>query len=190
MVMFNPIATTGFRLVSRPAFRIHGRARREKSWRIIEVHATHRRDQDSAWPRFLYRGTCITWTASIVAVGWDFAEAVLREQMAEPASREHPLEVAGGRLHDLERRHAAGALPWASASEVLAHEIGHTWQARRLSWLYWPTGAMFTLWREGPRWYNHFENQASQEGLFGGIVPGSVCAKLLDRVRSGPASRT
>lgn len=130
----------------------------------------------------MFRGTCITWTSGIIAVGWDFAENLLREQMAEPASRDHPVEVAGGRLHDLRRRTDANALPWASASEVMAHEIGHTWQGRRLGLVYWPIGAVFTLWREGPHWYNHFENQASEEGLFGGIVSGSVHARLLDRV--------
>jgi hypothetical protein len=179
--MFNPLATAWFRLLGRPCFRIYGRGRREKAWRIIEVHATHRRDQDSRWPRFLFRGTCITWTASIIAVGWDFAEEVLCEQRAEPASRERPVEVHGGRLHDLERRTAAGADPWPSASEVLAHECGHTWQARRLSWLYLPAGAAFTLFREGPAWYNYFENQASEIGQFGGIVNGSVCPELMSR---------
>src|SRR5262249_44625716 len=112
------------------------------------------------WPHFLWRGTCITWTDSVIAVGWDCAEEVLREQMAEPASRDHPVEVAGGRLR--------GQARWVAASEVLAHECGHTAQARRLGWAYWPVGAAFTLWREGPHWWNHFENQASAEGLFGG----------------------
>ena len=37
----------------------------------------------------------------------------------------------------------------------------------------------FTLWREGPHWYNGFENQASEDGLFGGIVNGSVQAELM-----------
>src|SRR5262245_33971054 len=170
--MFNPIASACFRLAGRPAFRIHGRGRREKEWRIIDVHATHRRDLDSRWPAFLFRGTCITWTSSVIAVGWDFAETVLTEQILAPASREHPVEVAGGRLRGEGR-------PCATASEVLAHEVGHTWQARRMGWLYWPAGACFTLCREGPRWYNHFENQASAEGLFGGIVNGSVCDGLM-----------
>ncbi len=183
--MFNPLATACFRLLGRPCFRIHGRGRRERTWRQIEVHASHRRDQDSPWPRFLFRGTCITWTASIIAVGWDFAEEVLREQLAEPASRDHPVEVAGGRLRDLQRRTAVGAEPWPSASEVLAHECGHTAQARRLGWLYLPLGACFTLWREGPAWYNLFENQASAEGLFGGIVNDSVCPELMARCRGG-----
>ncbi len=180
--MFNPLASAYFRLLGRPAFRIHGKGRRETDWRIIEVHATRRRDSDSRWPRFLFRGTCTTWTASIIAVGWDFAEEVLREQMGTPASRENPLAVPGGRLRDLERRLAAGAAPSCSASEILAHECGHTAQARRLGWLYLPAGACFTLFREGTHWYNHFENQASEDGLFGGIVNGSVCPKLLARV--------
>lgn len=183
--MFNPIATAGLRLLGRPCFLIHGKARQERTWRVIEVHATARRDLDSRWPAPLFRGTCITWTASVIAVGWDFAAEVLQEQMAEPASRERPVEVVGGRLHDLERRTHAGALPWPSASEVLAHEVGHTEQARRLGWLYLPAGALFTLWREGPRWVNWFENAASATGQFGGIVNGSVCPELIARIKDG-----
>src|SRR5262245_22327226 len=182
--MFDALATAAFRLAGRPAFRIHGRARRETDWRVIDVHATARRNLDSPWPSFLFRGTCVTWTSSIVAVGWDFAESVLREQVSEPASRDHPVQVAGGRLKDLARRTAAGAEPWPSCCEVLAHEIGHTWQALRLGILYLPAGALFTLWREGSHWYNHFENQASESGLFGGIVNGSVREDLLARVRA------
>jgi hypothetical protein len=147
------------------------------------VYATRSRDADSRWPRGLWRGTCVTWTASVIAVGWDFAEEVLREQAAEPASRAHPVEVLGGRLRDLERRLAGGGGPWPSASEVLAHECGHTWQARRLGWAYWPVGAAVTLFREGPHWWNAFENGASEHGLFGGIVNGSVCAALMSRLR-------
>jgi hypothetical protein len=177
--MFNPIATACFRLAARPCFRIHGKGRREEAWRVIDVFATHRRDQDSRWPAFLFRGTCITWTAAVIAVGWDFALEVLREQAVAPASCEHPVEVAGGRLRDPLGRHAAGGEPWPSASEVLAHEVGHTAQARRLGWLYWPAGAAFTLWREGPGWRHWFENQASENGQFGGIVNGSVCPELM-----------
>ncbi len=72
---------------------------------------------------------------------------------------------------------------FARSSEVLAHECGHTWQARWLSLFYWPVGAAVTLCREGPHWWNHFENQASEEGQFGGIVNGSVCAELMQRLR-------
>jgi len=103
--------------------------------------------------------------------------------MAEHASRDRPVEVAGGRLHDLARRESAGAEPWPSASEIMAHEIGHTAQASRLGLLYLPTGALFTLFREGPAWYNHFENQASESGQFGGIVNGSVLPELMSRLR-------
>src|SRR5947209_14797928 len=99
--MFNKLATAWFHLLGgKPCFRIYGKARREKDWRVIEVHATHRRDQDSPWPRFLFRGTCITWTATVIAVGWDIAEEVLREQVTEPALRQHPVEVGGGRIRD------------------------------------------------------------------------------------------
>jgi hypothetical protein len=108
---------------------------------------------------------------------------VLREQTAEPASRDQPVAVAGGRVRDHLRRHAAGGNPFVTASEVLAHECGHTRQALRLGWAYLPAGAAFTLFREGPHWYNRFENQASEEGLFGGIVNGSVHTKLMERVQ-------
>src|SRR5262249_44356873 len=83
--MFNELATVWFRwLGGRPAFRVYGKARYEKRWRVIDIFATHRRDLDSRWPRPFFRGTCITWTTQIIAVGWDFAEDVLREQLVEP----------------------------------------------------------------------------------------------------------
>lgn len=182
--MFNRLATACFRLMGEPCFCIHGKGRGERDWRVIEIHATPRRNARSRWPRFLWRGTCITWTSHLVAVGCDFAEELLREQVAEPASRDHPVAVAGGRLRDLRRREEVGALPWPSASEILAHECGHTAQAHRLGCLYWPAGAAFTLFREGPHWYNGFENQASAAGLFGGIVDGSVRPEWMARVRA------
>ncbi len=181
--MFNRLATFALRrLGGPPCFRIYGKARCESEWRIIGVHATHRRDSDSRWPARLFRGTCITWTAEVIAVGWDFAESVLREQIGEPASRDRPLEVAGGRIGDGLRRAAAGASPFASCSEVLAHECGHTWQMLRLGLLYWPIGGAFTLFREGPHWWNRFENQASESGQFGGIVNGSVHPEFMSRL--------
>jgi hypothetical protein len=181
--MFNLLATSLFRrLGGPPCFQVYGKARPETDWRVIGVYATHRRDMNARWPAFLFRGTCITWTASVIAVGWDFALDVLREQVGEPASRQRPVEVAGGRVRDHLRRAAAGASPFASASEILAHECGHTWQALRLGLLYWPVGASVTLFREGRRWWNHFENQASETGQFGGIVNGSVCAELMQRL--------
>jgi hypothetical protein len=182
--MFNQLATSVLRrLGGPPCFQIYGKARGESDWRIIGVHATHRRDSDSRWPAVLFRGTCITWTAEVIAVGWDFAEDVLREQAALPASRASPVEVAAGRIRDPLRRAAAGVSPFASASEVLAHECGHTWQMLRLGLLYWPVGGAFTLFREGPHWWNRFENQASEIGQFGGIVNGSVCEALMRRLR-------
>jgi hypothetical protein len=116
-------------------------------------------------------------------VGWDFAEMVLREQAAAPASREQPVTVAGGRLRDLARRQAAGAPSFRLASEVLAHECGHTWQALRLDPFYLPLVGAVTLFQEGPHFWNHFENQASEIGQFGGILNGSVCAELMARLR-------
>ncbi|MGH7171741.1 MAG: hypothetical protein ACRELG_15805, partial [Gemmataceae bacterium] len=92
------------------------------------------------------------------------------------------VEVAAGRIGDPLRRAAAGASPWASASEVLAHECGHTWQMLRLSLLYWPIGGAFTLFREGPHWWNRFENQASEIGQFGGIVNDSVHPELMSKM--------
>ncbi len=185
--MFNELATAWFRwLGGVPAFRIHGKGRHETTWRVIDVFATHRRNETSRWPAPFFRGTCITYTAQVIAVGWDAAEDVLREQLAEPASRDRPVEVAGGRVRNIFRRSEAGAEPWPSASEILAHECGHTAQAARMGFLYWPVGACLTLFREGPRWYNQFENQASEEGQFGGIVTGSVSPSLWQRVRQQP----
>ncbi len=91
--------------------------------------------------------------------------------------------MAGGRLHDAFRRDAADASPFPSASEILAHECGHTWQVLRMGLLYWPIGGTVTLFREGQHWWNHFENQASEQGQFGGIVNGSVCDELMSRLR-------
>jgi hypothetical protein len=108
----------------------------------------------------------------------------LREQARDPACREHPVEVVGGRIQGDERRRAAGGPLLASASEVLAHECGHTWQVRRLGVAYWPLVGALTLFREGPHGWNHFENQASELGQFGGLVNGSVCAHLMERVRA------
>jgi hypothetical protein len=166
-----------------PCFRIWGRARHETDWHIIDVYATHRRNFDG-WIGPFWRGTCITWSSEIIVIGWDFAERVLREQAADPASRERPVEVAGGRLRDWKQRTAAGASSQASCCEVIAHECGHTGQVRRLGAIYWPIGGALTLFREGPRWWNRFENQASDEGQFGGLVNGSVCAELMERLRA------
>jgi hypothetical protein len=161
-----------------PCFQIYGKARREANWRLIHVYATHRRNADSRWP--LWRGTCITWAADVIVVGWDFAERILEEQAKDPASREQPVEVAGGRLGDWPRRLAAGASSHCRASEVLAHECGHTYQPARLGDLYLPVVGAVTLFREGIHWWNHFENDASEQGQFGGIVNGSVCKDLMD----------
>jgi hypothetical protein len=160
-----------------PCFRIYGKARPEREWRIIDVFATPRRNWESRWP--LWGGACTTWSECVIAVGWDFAEGVLREQQADPASRAHPVEVAGGRIRDAARRAAAGAPSIAAASEVLAHECGHTYQVLQLGDAYLPVVGAVTLFREGPHWWNHFENRASAEGQFGGIVTGTVSAELL-----------
>jgi hypothetical protein len=157
------------RTFGRRCFRIYGRASYEPDWHLIDVFATHRRDVLSRWP--LWRGTCITWSAGAMAVGWDFAAAVLHEQRADPASRERPVVVAGGRL-----RIGRGEPP---ASEVLAHECGHTGQARRMGLWYWPVVGAFTLFREGDEWWNRYENEASATGQFGGIVHDSVDKELL-----------
>lgn len=171
------------RLGGTPCFQIYGKGRRESEWRIVNIYATPRRNADSRWP--LWRGTCITWTRDIVVVGRDFAEIVLREQAEQPASRDRPVSVAGGRLGDWRQRVVAGASSQCSASEVLAHECGHTEQTLYLHDLYLPLVGAVTLLREGPHWWNHFENQASEQGLFGGLVNGSVCAELMRRLNEG-----
>jgi hypothetical protein len=102
----------------------------------------------------------------------------MREQAATPASPARPLQVVGGRIRDLLRRAAAGSPTLATAGEILAHECGHTWQALRLGPVYLPMVGAVTLFGEGARPWNHFENEASEEGLFGGLVAGSVCSEL------------
>jgi hypothetical protein len=172
------------RIGGQPCFEVHGKSKLESNWRIIRVFATHRRNDDSRWP--LWRGTCITWSSDVVVVGWDFALRVLREQSEEPASRDRPVEVAGGRLSDWSRRLAAGASSQCSASEVLAHEIGHTFQTLWLGDVYLPVVGAVTLFREGAHWWNYFENNASETGQFGGIVNGSVCHPLMERLGESP----
>jgi hypothetical protein len=176
--MHSRLLTRWFRwLGGEPCFRIYGRARWERDWLVIDVFATHRRNDTSRWPRPFWRGTCVTWTDAIISVGWDFAEEVLREQVSEPASRQHPLEVEGGRLMDVARRSSI-----STASEVLAHECGHTGQALWLGAACLPVVGALTLFREGPHWWNYFENQASEQGQFGGLVNGSVCEELMRRL--------
>ena len=178
------------RLGGPPAFRIYGKGRSESAWRVIDVFGTVRRNSTSRWPFF--GGVCITLTSRVIAVGWDFAEQVLREQVASPASRELPVEVGGGRLRDASRRSDAQAPSFPLASEVLAHECGHTCQAIRFGLLYLLLGALFTWWREGKHWWNWFENQASELGQFGGIVSGTVHPKLWAAIRPerDPEGRT
>ncbi|MFQ3648947.1 MAG: hypothetical protein SNJ75_01335 [Gemmataceae bacterium] len=176
--MYNRWFTALHRSFGERAFQIYGKTRQEPDWRVLDVMATQRRNAKDGWMRPLWAGTLITWTDTIIACGWDVAAEVIREQRQRPVSREHPLEVCAGRLRDPERRRAAGGQPWPSCSEILAHEVGHSIQARRLSWLYLPKGGIFTLWREGEGWWHTFENQASEQGQFGGVVPGSVHPRL------------
>jgi len=182
--MLNDAVTAAIRKLSGPPyFRIFGRASYESDWHVIDIFATHRRDLTSRWP--LWGGACITWTANVIAVGWGFAERVYQEQCRDPASKENPVTVAGGRIRDWQMRLAAGASSHPSASEILAHECGHTAQARRLGFLYWPLVGSVTLFREGPHWWNRFENEASATGQFGGIVSGSVAKRLTDTSQGG-----
>ena len=98
------------RLSGPPGFEIYGKTRRETVWRVIAVYPTHRRDRTSRLP--LWRGTCITWTAGVIAVGRDFAATLLQEETAHPTSGAQAIEVGGGRIHDAARRAAAGRRPW------------------------------------------------------------------------------
>jgi len=155
-----------------PCFRIYGKGRPEAQFRVIDVYATGRRDAGSRWP--LWRGSCITWTSQVIVVGRDFAATLVEEQVRAAATVLRPVAVAAGRMRDPGRRLQAGAGTGASASEILAHECGHTWQALRYGTAYLPLVGSVTLLREGQHFWNHFENQASEQGLFGGLVAGSV----------------
>lgn len=148
------------------AFQVYGKARGEKDWRVIDVLATCRRDADSRWP--IWRNACTTWSATRIAIGWTFAGELVREQALRPSTRQQPSEVRGGRL--------GGRV--FSPSELMAHECGHTGQARRLGIFYLPFVGSVTRFGEGVGWPHYFENQASEMGLFGGIVPGTLCPRL------------
>jgi hypothetical protein len=185
--MIDEWLTDVLRWLGRPCFRIHGKARCERNWRVIDVYANARRNGDSRWP--LWRGTCITLTSAIIVVGWDFAHGMLREQTESPASRGRPVEVAGGRLRDWRRRVRAGAGETATLSEIVAHECGHTWQALRIGPAYLPLVGSVTLFHEGPRPWSRFENEASAVGQFGGIVNGSVCPELMPGFIQAPCDR-
>ncbi len=160
----------------KPCMEIYGKARREKAWRLIRLFATQHHDLGSRLPFFA--GTCVTWTAESILVGWDFANCLFAEQCRFPCSRSKPVEVKGGRLRDSPRRRLASAPYPPSASEILAHECGHTFQALRLGPSYLPIVGSTTLFREGPNSYNRFENEASEQGMFGCHVKGSVCREL------------
>ena len=80
--MLNDAVSAWLRRVGgRPGFRVYGRASYEPDWHLIDVYVTGRRDRTSRWP--LWAGTCITWTANVIAVGRDFAAQLLREQGAD-----------------------------------------------------------------------------------------------------------
>lgn len=186
--MLHEWVSSFYRLVQgTPAFRVYGKGRSESRFSVIDIYATSLRDFSSGVP--LMAGVCITWTSTVISVGWDFAEGVVREQVESPASRQYPVTVRGSRLNDAHRRQTVSAPAWPSHSEVLAHECGHTAQGRRMGGLYWLVGALLTRCREGPRWWNRFENQASEGGQFGGIVSGSVCDRLLPFLRPESANR-
>ncbi len=159
-----------------PAFLIYGKAKQEKSWRILRVHCSKIRNDQGGWP--LIKNTLITWTSEVVAMGWDFALGILEEQAIQPASRENPIVVNAGRYRMPKVREKAGFSPDPSYSEILAHECGHSYQAIRLGPAYLPVAAFFTLFREGDTLWNALENEASETGQFGGIVPGSICSRL------------
>lgn len=159
------------------AFCILGRGRGEREWSEIAVVANHRRDANSRWP--LWRNHCMTLTANLIAVGWTHAAALLAEQRMTPASAAEPVRVCGGRLRDAVRRAAVGADCGVSLSELMAHECGHTAQARRMGFLYWPIVGAVTLFREGPHWWQRYENEASEHGEFAGILDGTIHPRLL-----------
>jgi hypothetical protein len=117
---------------------------------------------------------CTCWSADLIAVGLDFAQDLLAAEGVWQVTREQPVMVVGGSLTDSARRRLAGGLPHPSAAELLAHEIGHTLQARRYRLLYLPLVGTVTRFGEGPHWWNRFDNEASAFGPFGGIVPGCM----------------
>lgn len=166
-------------------FRVHGKTRSESSWRIITVRAVPWRNHSVGWPFF--RGTCTCWSAGFIAVGLDFAQELLADPAVWQVTREQPAMVAASSLCDMEKRTQAGAPALPSHAELLAHEIGHTLQARRYRLLYLPLVGSMTRFGEGCHWWNRFENEASATGQFGGIVAGSVSPALQALLETGLA---
>ena len=98
------------RLSGPPGFEIYGKTRRETVWRVIAVYPTHRRDRTSRLP--LWRGTCITWTAGVIAVGRDFAATLLQEETAHPTSGRRPSRWAVGEYMMRRAVLPLGRRPW------------------------------------------------------------------------------
>jgi len=161
-----------FEFRSTLAFRVWGKTIGEHDWRLIRVHASPSRNAASRWP-FL-KGCCTCWSADLIAVGSDFADLLLNDPAVAEITQESPVMVQGGTLSNPQVRLAVGAPGTPTAAEIMAHEIGHTAQARRYRFLYLPLVGAVTRFGEGPRWWNRFENEASSIGQFGGIVPGSI----------------
>lgn len=164
------------------SFQVHGKTLKETSWRLITVQAFPWRNHEGG--RFPFRGTCTCWSPSFVAVGLDFAQQLLSDPSVWQITRERPVAVAAQSLSNFEKRRRAGASARPSHAEVLAHEIGHTLQARRYRLLYLPLVGSVTRFGEGPRWWQRFENEASAVGQFGGILADSVTSPLRQFVPS------
>lgn len=151
-----------------PCLEVFGKGRAEKGWRLIRIFGGKRRNRDSRWP--LVAGTCTTWSSTAIAVGWDFAVELLAEHERRAVTTMSPVEVGAGRLRDQARRREHDLSTFCTAAEIMAHECGHTAQAVRLGPAYLPIVGSVTLFREGPRIWNHWENDASENGLYGGIA--------------------
>ena len=74
------------RLSGPPCFQIYGKAQERKPIGTSSAFMRRTAATMNNAAGFSVWGTCITWTAEVIAVGWDFAEDVLREQVSEPAS--------------------------------------------------------------------------------------------------------
>ena len=150
-----------------PCFQVYGKGRFKRDWHIVDVYTSRRRDCGSGWPFF--SGTCITWTASVIAVGQDFAEQLLREQSTEPASQGNPVLVEGAAY----TTSTADLPPLPSLFPPLRKSwlTNAATPPRPAVWVvFMADWCQCELFRQGPHWWNRFENEASEIGRFGGIV--------------------
>ena len=183
--MLHEEVSAAFRLLSgRPCFRIYGRATYEPSWQVIDVFAfkSPGLDEPLAAPRrdlhYLDGRRHRRW------MGLRRVRIARADRGSRPRGTARWSSAAGGSVRaaaaSSDRRRPAKSSPTnaATPAKLVGWESGIGRSALRL-----------TLFREGDRWWNWFENEASATGQFGGIVNGTVVAELMQKLGGGDKTR-